>query len=207
MRHLGSVATAAAVTVLVSNLFLLAGPVEPAGASCAPPRGVADAIGRSDVVVVGTVTATRSRDRIATIRVEERWNGDVGGAFEVYGGPAQDDAATSVDRTYTVGTRYLLFASEPAAHASPGTFGGRYEDNDCSPTQPWNESLSALRPATATIITTPAAPLASTPPQATSASDHTTRRWLLATVLAVATIAAAAMTLSRVRRRRAPKVT
>ena len=80
-----------------------------AHASCMPPLELAAAIEQADVVVVGTVTATTSRSRIATLDVDEVWKGDVGATFEVAGG-ARGDVASTVDRTYESGTRYLLFA-------------------------------------------------------------------------------------------------
>ncbi|MGI8791870.1 MAG: hypothetical protein ACR2H3_01610 [Acidimicrobiales bacterium] len=188
--------------VLVCGLFLLAGPVQPAGASCAAPLDVPDAIVQSDVVIVGTVTATRSRDRIATVNVEEVWKGDVGNAFQVAGGPAKDNAATSVDRTYAVGTRYLIFAIEPGAHSSRGTFGARYEDGNCSTTQTWSESLSAFRPASASVVTEPPPTSVLTRPGATSPGESRTAWWLLAAVFATATVAGAALVRARFQRRR-----
>lgn len=166
------------------------------------PLDVPDAIVQSDVVVVGTVTATRSRDRIATVKVEEVWKGDVGNTLQVAGGPAEDNAATSVDRTYVVGTRYLLFAIEPGAHARQGTFGARYEDNSCSTTQTWSESLSAFRPVSATVVTEPPPTPVSTRPGAASTRESRTTWWLLAAVFGGATIAGGGLVLVRFQRRR-----
>jgi hypothetical protein len=132
-------------SVLVgAGLVLVVGP-RPAGASCMPPLGVADAIGRADIVVVGTVTSVRSADRIATVRLEERWKGQIADTFEVFGGPEKDNVATSVDRTYVVGLRYLLFVHEQAGP-------DRYKDNACSTTQRWSHGLTRYRPATATVV-------------------------------------------------------
>lgn len=144
------VPTLAIVLVTISAVLLDGS--QPAGASCLSPLSVADAIAQSDIVVVGTVTSARSRDRVATVRVEERWKGAVANTFEVFGGPATDDTVTSVDRTYEVGLRYLLFAREPAAHDNPAVFGGRYEDNACSTTQPWSGVLTPYRPANAKVV-------------------------------------------------------
>ncbi len=184
------------------GLFLLACPLQPAGASCVAQLDVADAIEQSDVAVVGTVTATRSRDRIATVKVEEVWKGDVGNTFQVAGGPAKDDTRTSVDRTYAVGTRYLLFAIEPGAHSSQGTFGARYEDNNCSTTQTWSESLSAFRPADATVVKDPPPTPVSTRPGAVATQESPTAWWLLATVFASATVTGAGLVRARFQRRR-----
>lgn len=161
---------------------------------------VGDAIEQSDVVVVGTVTATRSRNRIATVKVEEVWKGDVGNTFQVAGGPANGNAATSVDRTYAVGTRYLLFAMEPGAHSSQGTFGARYEDSNCSTTQTWSESLSPFRPARATVVTDPPPTPVSTRPGAVATREGPPAWWLLATVFASATVAGAGLVRARFRR-------
>ncbi len=191
-RHLRRTAT---ITAWLAGVFVLASPISAARASCAPPLVIADAVAQSDVVVVGTVTATRSRDRIASVRVEESWKGNAKGDFEVQGGPANDNEATSVDRTYAVGTRYLLFAYEPASHGSPSTFGGKYEDNNCSATQTWNSSLSAFRPPGVS------AHRASVP---TPRGDNdSTKSWLLGAALAAAAIAGTALAISRVRRRAA----
>ncbi len=195
----------AAVAIVISTVVTLAWPA-PAGASCIPPLAVPDAIAQADLVVVGTVTATRSRDRIANVAVEEIWKGDVGPTVEVFGGPDREDAATSVDRVYEVGTRYLIFAFEPGAHAALGTFGGQYEDTDCSTTQPWNESLAAFRPATATTVTPPStAPSPTGPGPAVSSDDGDRSRVLVSTVALVGAAGAGALGLQlRRRRRRVP---
>lgn len=166
-----------------------------AGASCMPPADVPTAISQSDIVVVGTVTSARSQDRVATVRVEERWKGDVGPTFEVFGGPAVDGMATSVDRTYEVGGRYLLFAREPAAHGDPATFGGRYEDSGCSTTQAWTDALAQFRPATATIIGDNAdgVPPASTPRVLTASHATDARWWLLAVIVGSALVVTASV--------------
>ncbi len=179
--------------MVVAGTFVLFGPVAPARASCAPPLRVPDAVAQSDVVVVGTVTATRSRGRIATVSVDELWKGKPTRGFEVYGGPAKDNMATSVDRTYVVGARYLVFAYEPAAHGNPSTFGGTYEDNNCSATQPWKGSLTAYRPADATVIDHGAAPI---PPESATRRGAKLRPWLVAGG-AVALLASGAVVRSR----------
>ena len=143
-----------------------------ARASCVAPPPVDQAVAEGDVVMVGTVTATRSRDRIATIRVEEVWKGRVDGEVEVHGGPASENSATSVDRTWTVGGRYLVFAREPAARGDPATFGGRYEDNACSNTQPYTPALDVHRPDGATTVDTGAP---GTPPQPTASGSDSSR--------------------------------
>lgn len=113
---------------------------------------MAEAISQADIVVVGTVLKTRSLNRIATVQVEDVWKGDVGAKFELVAGPSSDRSFTSVDRTYELGQRYLLFGFEPAAHGARATFGARIEDNRCSLTQPYHDELAADRPATAHLI-------------------------------------------------------
>jgi hypothetical protein len=107
-------------------------------ASCVPPPPLDEAILSGEVVFVGTVTGLESEDRWATVVVEERWNGagDLPGTVQVRGGP-EPGAATSLDRTYADGTRYLFFTTR-------GT--GFLEDNACSSTQPWTDELAQHRP-------------------------------------------------------------
>ena len=132
---------------------------------------LATSIRQADAVVVGTVTATRSGGRIATVQVEEQWRGRLPAVFELRGGPAADNTATSVDRSYQVGRRYLLFVTEPAAHGSQGTFGGAFEDNSCSATQPFTPDLARFRPLSATSVLPSAAPSTSVRP--TPGPPHT----------------------------------
>ena len=164
-----------------------------------------DAIGSSDLVLVGTVSSARSNNRIATVAVEDLWKGESGAVIEVAGGPDAANSATSVDRTYTVGTRYLFFIFEPVAHGSPGTFGARYEDNDCTDTRPYTADLDSLRPVSARRVassppTAPTAPAQAAPAPAASSSDS-------AAVLYIAAAAGSAVALALlaifVRRRRA----
>ena len=65
---------------------------------------------------VGTVVSTTNAGRWATFAVEEVWNGDVGDTVVVKAGPAPTGdptrfSASSVDRTYEPGTRYLVDAN------------------------------------------------------------------------------------------------
>jgi hypothetical protein len=204
VRRLSRFAAALALALAGVTVPLLGGS-EPAGASCAPPVGIAAGIAQADVVVVGTVASARSGNRVATVRVEEVWKGDVGESFEVFGGPAAENALTSVDRKYEVGRRYLLFAREPAAHGNPAIFGGRYEDNDCSTTQPWTDTLIQYRPATARMVgkKVSTAPPASTSPSAVAARaphDSTVERWLLIATVGCGLLLAIAL----IRRRNRP---
>jgi hypothetical protein len=62
----------------------------------------------ADAVFVGTVTSVANNARWATVRVEEVWVGpDQPVEVVVRGGP-EGNVATSVDRTYNVGARYVF---------------------------------------------------------------------------------------------------
>jgi hypothetical protein len=196
---------AALALVLAGVAVPLLGGSEPASASCAPPVGIADGIAQADLVVVGTVASARSGNRVATVHVEEVWKGDVGESFEVFGGPAAENALTSVDRKYEVGRRYLLFAREPAAHGNPAIFGGRYEDNDCSTTQAWTDTLLQYRPATARIVgkrVSNAPPVSTLPPAAAARAPHDSNIQLWVLVAAVGS--ALLLTIGLIRRRNRP---
>lgn len=193
----------AAVGVTLATAALLFGSAGSAAASCMPPAPVPDAMTQADVVFVGTVTSTRSRDRIATFQVLERWKGDVGRSVEVFGGPATDRSATSVDRTWAPGTTYLVFAIEPAAHGYEPTFGGRYESSTCSTTQAFTEQLAANRPPTATRLSTepPVAPTSAGPATPTRRGSDWTRSGAASAAVVALLIAAALLWRARQRRR------
>lgn len=133
----------------------LAVPAGPAFASCAPPPAAEEAVRQSDLVFVGTVAELANRDRWAVFTVEQVWKGDPGGArVDVRAGPAEPGdgtgVATSVDRTYQLGTRYLVFARAVSQGSDAVAYGpgARWSDNACSLTQPYDPSLDRLRPAT-----------------------------------------------------------
>ena len=188
-----------AIVVLVGALFAFMGLAQTAAASCAPRLTVSDAIAQSDLVVVGTVTSARSRNRIATVAVDEAWKGDVGSTVEVFGGPSADNSATSVDRTYDVGVRYFIVAYDPKAHGYPSVFGGHYEDASCSVTQPWTEALAAFRPTTAKVLPPPPPTSAVVLPADHKESDSATRWWVAVCAAAVRIVLTA---LWWIRRRR-----
>ena len=110
-----------------------------ASASCAvlpgqPPAGFATA----PVVFVGTVVSTANRDREATVRVESVWRGpDLLTYVRVVGTPDPAAQATSVDRTFRAGQRYLFV---PTNSTSP------FQDNTCTATQLYNSSLAPQAP-------------------------------------------------------------
>lgn len=123
----------------------------PAAGSCAPPIPLDQAIAEAPYVFVGTVAELRFEDRFAVFDVEDVWKGDLAGQALVNGGPSLADleaaaadglgVATSVDRTYGLGQRYLV--------VSHGLDDGVLLDNACSATSDYDDNLDRFRPATA----------------------------------------------------------
>lgn len=124
-----------------------------AEASCFRPPDVEADLVSSDLVFVGLVTELANENRWAVFRLEEVWKGDPGGdRVEVRAGPGGGPgarAATSNDRTYVAGERYLVFASDlsrgPGAWVDFGE-GARWVDSACSATRPYESSLGRFRP-------------------------------------------------------------
>jgi hypothetical protein len=114
----------------------------PAEASCAIQPAFPAVLDSARVVFVGTVTSTSDRDRRATVRVETIWKGpDLPAVVEVFGSPVVGGgAATSVDRSYQVGVRYLFV---------PTNDGPPFQDNACTPTRPYTPEVAAYIPADA----------------------------------------------------------
>ncbi|MCI0584391.1 MAG: hypothetical protein L0227_16140 [Chloroflexi bacterium] len=110
-----------------------------AAASCIPPVPGETPWAAADVVLLGTVTATANNNRWATVHVEEVWAGpDQPVEVVVRGGP-EGDVATSVDRTYMVGSRYVFGVS---------VVDGELQDSACSGTTLAADiDLDAMRPA------------------------------------------------------------
>lgn len=129
-----------------------------AAAACLPPADLGVAIASGEVVLVGVVDAVENNGRWATVRVEERWHGAeaVGGTVRVRGGP-EPGTATSSDRTFAAGVRYLFVA---------GAGNGFLVDNLCTVTQPWSPDLAQYRPRGVDPVADrpPAAPAFSLPP-------------------------------------------
>lgn len=109
-----------------------------AAAACLPPADLGIAIASGEVVIVGIADRVENSGRWATVRVEERWYGagSVGEAVAVHGGP-EPGTATSADRTFEAGGRYLFVTT--AAN-------GFLVDNLCTVTQPWSAELARYRP-------------------------------------------------------------
>jgi hypothetical protein len=126
----------------VVALVLVAVAPSAAAASCAAPASLPEQIKAAALVFVGTVLSTSDQDRIAYVMVESIWKGPtLAENLKVFGSPLPDpNTATSVDRTYRAGTRYLFVlnsADQP------------YQDNSCSATQPYTPSVALLAPADA----------------------------------------------------------
>lgn len=107
-------------------------------AKCVPQPADGVPWADADAVFVGTVTSVASGDRLATVMVEEVWQGpDQPAEVVVRGGP--EDAVTSVDRAYVVGMRYVFAVTVED---------GALLDNACSgTTQADAIDLDAVRPA------------------------------------------------------------
>lgn len=112
-------------------------------ASCIQPPAIEEALRKADIVFVGTVTATSNRDSWATVAVQEIWKGpDQPASLLIKGGPG-GNAATSVDRAFNSGAKYLFF---------PYVSGGELLDNSCTLTTEWSADLQKLRPADARVL-------------------------------------------------------
>lgn len=137
---LGSSRVARRWGLLLAGLLPLVAIGAPAGvlAKCLPAPAGAVPWADADAVLVGTVTSVSNGDRWATVTVEEVWHGpDQPTEVVVRGGP--EGSMTSVDRTYTVGIRYIFAVSVED---------GSLLDNTCSGTTPADEvDLAAVRPA------------------------------------------------------------
>ncbi len=177
----------------------MVGSAMPASASCAGPPTIEASIDRAQLVFVGTAVEVTNSDRWAAFALEDIWKGEPGGdRVEVRGGP-QPGSASSVDRMYVPGTRYLVFAmpapTDPRLLASYGD-GARWTDNACSATQPYSASLAGTRPASAHVVTPPSS--AQQPPGTAApttplarASEGLAGRLNLGWAAAIAAVAAA----------------
>lgn len=110
-----------------------------ASASCAVPIPIEEAIRSAEVVITGTVTSTENLGRWAAVEVHEIWKGpDLPSTVIIRGGPGPG-SATSIDRTFTAGARYLFVVSLDGQ--------GGLTDNACSATTEMGAGDNALRPA------------------------------------------------------------
>ncbi len=129
---------------LLVTLFVFAAVLPPlvpseASASCAVlPGQIAGSFANASVVFVGTVVSTSNGDREATVKIESIWRGpDMLTYVRVVGTPEPRAQATSVDRTYKAGKRYLFV---PENSSSP------FQDNNCTATQPYTSALASQAP-------------------------------------------------------------
>jgi hypothetical protein len=135
--------------VLVASLAWALWTAPAASASCAPLPPLRKSLAAAEVVFVGTVAGVDYDGRLARFRVEEVWKGEVGGSVLVNGGPSLEDLeqakreglgiATSVDRTFELGVRYLVVPHDVSQDV--------LADSSCSATQPYASDLDRFRPA------------------------------------------------------------
>lgn len=126
------------VALGVGALLLAVAPAS-ASASCFPAPPIDEAIGLADIVFVGTVAGAANENRLATVSVEEVWKGpNLARIVTVDGGPGGGAVASSVDRSYVVGAKYLFVLS---GSDQPGL-----RDNVCTSTTEWFDGLAVLRP-------------------------------------------------------------
>lgn len=163
-RRIAAVALAAGLAGLAAfaGLNAAAPGVAPVvrAASCLPPEDLGLAIASGEVVIVGVVERAENQGRWATVRVEERWYGADGvrDTVQVRGGP-EPGTATSADRSFVPGQRYLFVARAGA---------GVLEDNLCTPTRPWDPDLAQYRPRGVDPVADrpPVEPIVNVPPDA-----------------------------------------
>lgn len=137
------------MTAVVAVFIALA--ASPAASSCGPTPSIEENLQTADLVFVGTVVELNNRNRWATFTLEEVWKGEPGSPrLDVRGGPP-GNVATSVDRTFEIDARYLVFATRGDRH---------WEDNICSATREYDQSLDRFKPAGARTVST------TTPPSA-----------------------------------------
>jgi hypothetical protein len=165
-------------------------------ASCAMPPGQGPAgFSAAPVVFVGKVTSTSNRDREATVKVESIWRGpDLPANVTVVGTPTSGwNTASSIDRTYTAGQRYVFVPT----NARPP-----FQDNSCTPTQPYTAAMASMAPADAR---TPA-PAPRSAPDELIAPDSSPLPWAAAAAIAVLGVVAGLLIWRRRRRPRRSSV-
>ena len=130
-------------TLVLTMLLAVLWPARAAYASCyAESTSIRDRLAEAHVAFVGTVQSTTNGGRFAVVLVEEVWRGSaLPDLVEVHGTPVDDElAATSVDRTFTVGARYLFVPQ------NSGDDRAYFNDNVCSATREYSPELDQLRP-------------------------------------------------------------
>ncbi len=123
-------------------LLLLAARPAPALADCPVPPSPAEALNATTLAFVGVVTAVADNAQTATFDVQEIWKGtNLADPITVYGGGVATAGTAAEGRSWTVGTRYLVFPNVDKD--------GNLIDSTCSPTVEYTAALDALRPASA----------------------------------------------------------
>lgn len=122
-----------------------------AAASCAPPLPYEQAFEEARNVFVGRVVSVSNARRWARVEVEDVWKGpELPAVVEVRAGPKDPPGpgrvATSADRHYRTGRRYLFFPYRGN--------GAVFADDACGRTTVFRPELERLRPVT--IVETPA---------------------------------------------------
>ncbi|MDQ6727806.1 MAG: hypothetical protein M3066_16820 [Actinomycetota bacterium] len=201
------------IAVLAIPLAALLGVVRAmaASASCSRPPPFKESLDRAQLVLVGTAVEVSNFGRWATFSVSDIWKGEVNGdRIRVRGGQS-GGGASSADRTYVLGTTYLVFAMAAVEYPPYYGEGPSWTDNACSFTQPYSASLVGFRPGTAHLVGSlpPSQPSPTEAPPARvgrSATSTTggsgSRGWAWAVVaVIVCTLGAAALLIRRRHRR------
>jgi hypothetical protein len=126
------------LTILSTSWLLSA--LGAAHASCLAPPPIAQVIEDAPVVFVGTVVDFGGDARQAVVEVESVWKGEGVATLVSVDGGFDPNGATSVDRFYEPGIRYLFV---PTSAEAP------FMDNACTSTQPITDEIAALQPETA----------------------------------------------------------
>jgi hypothetical protein len=171
--------------VLVAAAGVLLAPA-PAEASCATAGPVQQRLQEATVVFVGRVVTTTDKGRTARVRVEQVWKGaPVSDRVTVKGGPEGEGVASTVDRSFTPGVRYLFV---------PTRDGGQFRDDACSATVEYSGALAQFAPDTVTL-----------PRRSSTGSSGLARQGAIAlAVVLTAVVLSVAASRRRRRRRLAP---
>lgn len=107
-------------------------------ASCMEPPPLEQHVAMGEAVFVGVVRQVTNQGRTAVVDVQEVWAGpDLPAVVTIRGGPDDPTMATSADRNFEPGLRYLFAVS---------VSDGQLQDSSCSATQAWHDELDQYRP-------------------------------------------------------------
>lgn len=123
-----------------------------------PPEPLSARIAKAPLVFVGTVLSTANHDRVARVRVEEVWKGPkLPNEVEVRGTAftGEENAATSVDRSFRTGVRYLFVPCHTGDASSDEVAAAPLDDGLCTATQEYRAELEEFRPASVTTLIAP----------------------------------------------------